>query len=464
MTRETKVGLVVATSFLGLVGVVVAARISTPEATAKKTPPAEGQTAEKKDKAQKSGPIIDQAKNDNTGAQTVVPANHDEVQIKQPPEPPGAGPLIVDNNKPSPAAESPIPPTSPPPELVGPPPPEPEDSFLKVIEKQTQLVQGPPPPAPKDLSGTGPLSLTPTDLSKTVVPSPVTPSPGPEPLAKTEPITPAPGLTNTAEPAVKPAATPGANANTNVPPSNVPASENKLPLITGAPIPAPEVKNPVNTDPKDSQLHGPPPAPIGSNQPVTSPPIPAALAGGQTNNSLPQVKQYDINTYLVQPVDRSFADISQKVYGSEKYGQALVLFNRDHPQATEGIRQEPPQLRPGSPIFYPPRDVLESKYASAIGTPAGPGRTNSSPVTVGVPTPVPAPTPGNPNNVAAPPPGTWAGPGDGKTYRVGNNGEPIYKIAQNVLGDGTRWFEIYRLNPTLNPQFPIPAGTELKLP
>src|SRR5260370_10841956 len=94
--------------------------------------------------------------------------------------------------------------------------------------------------------------------------------------------------------------------------------------------------------------------------------------------------------------------------------------------------QNPPQLRPGSAIFYPPRDVLESKYASAIGTPAGPGRTNSSPVTVGVPTPVPAPTPGNPNNVAAPPPGTWAGPGDGKTYRAGNNREPISKIAQNA--------------------------------
>jgi hypothetical protein len=33
-----------------------------------------------------------------------------------------------------------------------------------------------------------------------------------------------------------------------------------------------------------------------------------------------------------------------------------------------------------------------------------------------------------------------------------------------VLGDPEKWSEIYRLNHSVDPAYPIPAGTVLKLP
>jgi hypothetical protein len=55
--------------------------------------------------------------------------------------------------------------------------------------------------------------------------------------------------------------------------------------------------------------------------------------------------------------------------------------------------------------------------------------------------------------------------GGGRTYRVQSpNGESILDIAERQLGDRGRWNEIYRLNPNYQPQFRIPAGTELQMP
>ena len=42
----------------------------------------------------------------------------------------------------------------------------------------------------------------------------------------------------------------------------------------------------------------------------------------------------------------SFADVSRVLYGSDKYGKALLLFNRNYPLAGDHVRQEPTQLRP----------------------------------------------------------------------------------------------------------------------
>jgi hypothetical protein len=40
------------------------------------------------------------------------------------------------------------------------------------------------------------------------------------------------------------------------------------------------------------------------------------------------------------------------------------------------------------------------------------------------------------------------------------------EIARRTLNDGNRWYDVYRLNPTLNPrpELPIPSGTILRLP
>jgi hypothetical protein len=474
MTRETKVGLVVATSFLGLVGVVVAARMSTPEISGKKRL-ADAQAAETKKKAE-SSPATDNDKKDGKGGdKTVVPATHQTTGK------PGGEPFTVDLNNIS-NPPSVLPPTiEPKPVVVGPPPsPEEHKKVINDLKKEVQLVQvGPPPPGGPPLmpSNDPPKNVAPPngqdkklEVKPDSPPTSIKPD-APGVVKPPEPNNPPATITDPAANATKPPAVPGPLAN-NGPPANGPG-EVKPPANTGPPMPVtpPDSGKPPVAAEGPANRGGPPPNsfpdPIGSKPPVSSPPISVALAAGQgNNNSLPQVKQYDVTAYNIKPEDRSFADISQKVYGSDKYAQALVLFNReDNPQAPEGIRQEPPQLRPGTAINFPPKEILENRYAKYIASPAPAGPTN--PVSVlGSPTPLTAPTPGNPNTVAAPPPGTnvWTEPGGGKSYRVGNNGEHIYEIARSVLGDGGRWAEIYRLNPTVNPQFPIPAGTVLKLP
>ena len=484
MTRETKVGLVVATSFLGLVGVVVAARMSTPEDAGRKARLADAQTAGTKKKAKEPAPTTenngDDKKDGKVTEKAVIPATHET------PGKPGGDPIDLSNlSNPTPPSIETKPAVAPPPTLdpkstVGPlQTTEEQKKVINDLKKEVQLAQGPPPPT-IDPMVKAPSTSTPTSLPN-VSPSngpetkpetkpestpstskpeikpesnPSTTKPeGPGPLAKPDPIAPAPGnIPDPGTSAPKPIASP---------PNSPPATDGKPPATTVTPIPT-EVKPPAVADSKPPSA---PPAPVGAVPSVSSPPI-AVVAAGQTNNTLPQVKQYDINAYSIKPEDRSFADISQKLYGNDKYAQALVLFNRDHPQATEGIRQEPPQLRPGTPIFFPPKEILESKYASTLTSPTPPSPANSSPVSVGPPSPLTAVTPGNPSSVAAPPPGTnvWTEAGGGKNYRVGNNPEHIREIARTVLGDPEKWSEIYRLNHSVDPAYPIPAGTVLKLP
>jgi nucleoid-associated protein YgaU len=68
-------------------------------------------------------------------------------------------------------------------------------------------------------------------------------------------------------------------------------------------------------------------------------------------------------------------------------------------------------------------------------------------------------------SIARPPTATVAHPtATGKTVRIGPDGELLWKLAERVLGDGQRWVDIYRLNPNLNADRPLPAGTEVRLP
>ena len=51
-----------------------------------------------------------------------------------------------------------------------------------------------------------------------------------------------------------------------------------------------------------------------------------------------------------------------------------------------------------------------------------------------------------------------------KHYRVPSQGQSILDIAQTTLGNRSRWPEIYRLNLPMRPEYPIPGGTDLRLP
>jgi hypothetical protein len=217
-----------------------------------------------------------------------------------------------------------------------------------------------------------------------------------------------------------------------------------------------------------------------------------------------QVDSYDEETYLCKQGD-TFAGICAKFYQSEKYSQALLLFNRNHPRATAGVRQDPPSLAPGQPVYIPPLRVLEKRYPAAMSDrgltdqpanpssatpeagsstlppapkeiPGGGGPTNyaipdaknpasaipdiknPAPALPDTKNPAPAlPTPGV-NPVKSPP------PRGEHTYVVPKSGQTFWEISRQTLGNPNRWSEIYRLNDKIDPKYPVPGDTVLRMP
>jgi hypothetical protein len=227
-----------------------------------------------------------------------------------------------------------------------------------------------------------------------------------------------------------------------------------------------------------------------------------------------KVDSYDEETYLCKQGDK-FEDISTKFYQTDKYAQALLLFNRNHPRAAAAVRQDPPMLAVGQPVYIPPLRVLEKLHATAIPDHAPVNQTGSlnstNPDTRSPATPSTnsgaapgGPTgsqttalPDNRNSVATP--GTGAGaesqvgsqyalpldnrnpisPSTGPTtvppsrapaqsqeriYQVPKNGETFWEISRKTLGNPNRWPEIARLNPQIKPQYSVPGDTKLKMP
>jgi hypothetical protein len=197
---------------------------------------------------------------------------------------------------------------------------------------------------------------------------------------------------------------------------------------------------------------------------VVSPPLVAPAPPGAARPAapvVPEVESYDEETYLCRPND-TFRTISLQFYNADKYERALLLFNRNHPRAAEGVRLEPPVLAVGQPVYIPPMRILEKQYAASIPNlaplPAAPAPP-ASPGAAPGPRPAasaPAPT--------LPPLTTWSNPGGEPRYRVGRDGEKFRDIARQTLNNPDRWWDIWRLNPAYNPNSAVPAGTLLRLP
>jgi hypothetical protein len=151
------------------------------------------------------------------------------------------------------------------------------------------------------------------------------------------------------------------------------------------------------------------------------------------------VESFDEETYRCGPND-TFASLSQRYYQSDNYAQALQMFNRDHPRASEDVRKN--RNLAGQAVFIPPREILERQYRSAI-----PRTSSGSTLT--------------PTNVSprseGPKPAT-------RTYVVQGKEETMWEIAKRELGSGERWTEIYYLNPGFKPTLKIPENTRLQLP
>jgi hypothetical protein len=563
MTRETKVGLAVATTFLCLLGVVIASKLRRAE-----PPPdasadgklAEGKHPEGGDKvgkpesarpsSEESEPTPGSPPPPNQPAQT-APGGGSLPQVELPAVVPAGGPLGT------------------PPSIGGPPakPPDPlplvvagdaEQELMKKIElqKQAQFPKGMPagpgspvqdnpnpfggkgvqtvqttvPPAqplPLGKDNAGPTQLPvglppaagnsepkklpvveqpqglPFDpLTSTLqqepkkdetpgkpgsaIPPPIAP---PAPVQLPEPIPAVPpgglGLPKAPEPMpipgkaepvqaplpkdpLAPLGTPeplsGAKAPAAVPVIGQDSKVGPPPLVPGTtgqavpPAMPPAVDKPPTIGTPASELMVAPLAAPGAQSVPTKVPVPAA-ATPAVGGAVPVVKNHTDETYHCKPGDTSFEQLSQKFYGTPKYAKALLEYNRQHVLAKANIMQEPPRLDPNQAVYYPPQNILEIQFGKYLQD-AAPAPVQSPPV-VKISQPMPLAGPSGPIN---PPPPNPATADPTVAYRVPPQGQWVFDIAKQTLGNGMLWPEILRLNPTLRTDQPIPGGTELRLP
>ena len=78
-----------------------------------------------------------------------------------------------------------------------------------------------------------------------------------------------------------------------------------------------------------------------------------------------EVESFDEEIYRCRTGD-SFAKISQRYYQTDRYGQALEAFNRNHPQDGDAIRRQSSGLAIGQRVHIPPIAVLRKRHATLI--------------------------------------------------------------------------------------------------
>lgn len=503
MTRETKVGLIVAGSFLALLGVVIASKMRggadapNNEVASAVTPGDEESGApEKNPKAGSKDlpppkflpegvlPAVGTTRAKD-GDVPPPPAVDGGFKVEVPPLPkPGVGDPVLDVLAKEVAkskkkdGEFPPPPDVPGfPKALDLPPIAKADTPPPVFPEKDKKDLPPPvfPPMIDKKDDLPPIFPPGGDKKDNVVPPPVFPA-----KDKKDDIVPPPVFpgADKKEDLPPPVVFPGAGKveKIDVPP---PMGKKDLPPIP--PIdPGLDKKGPavVVTPPIVDKKDGPPPVPpLGADfKGFEKPPVGIA----PPSKDLPKVVSVDILPYILRPDDRGFEDISRNAYKSEKYAKALLAFNREHPMAAKEVKATPPVLIPGKTVYVPPVEFLTEKYASLIedarpvigasGPDVPPVKIGGLPPPVGATPDVPpigvGKTPGVPVSIGNPmTPGSVPSRADAtKKFVVPATGQFILQIAQQTLGDSRRWPEIYRLNPSVQPSSPIPGGTELRLP
>jgi hypothetical protein len=201
---------------------------------------------------------------------------------------------------------------------------------------------------------------------------------------------------------------------------------------------------------------------LGAPNTVDSRPI--TVAPATIGKGIPaKVESFDYWSYASRQGD-TFAGISQTYYKSDRYGAALREFNQKHPLAARTPQHDPPNA--GQKVIVPDLAYLEEHYSGMVPerAPLKIGRPEAliaSPIKEEV-RPVRtirAVT----DNAVVPVAGAKASAGGG-TYVVRGATERLWFIAKETLGDPNRWPEIYRLNPQVAPEGYVAQGTELRLP
>ena len=197
---------------------------------------------------------------------------------------------------------------------------------------------------------------------------------------------------------------------------------------------------PLVVTPKTPVVDKPIGTPMGE-LPITSPITPKAPGQG-----LPAVTNHAEERIYTQPGE-TFEQLSQRLYGSPKYATALLEYNRKHVLAKANIQQNPPQLQPNQAIYYPHPNILEIQFGGLISQGATAAKAPAAPAVKITPLGGANPPTADPTVAMTLTQPRW-----------------VFDIARQTLGDGQRWVEILRLNPSLQTEQPIPTGTTLRLP
>ena len=479
MTRETKVGLIVAASFLCLVSIVVASKWRRGDAPTGAEEQSAQQVAAVK---QTQGNAAKDAKKDGTAKDDKGPS------LPSFPARPQAGDEKK-SDKPDMLDVSKL-------QLVIPPPSAGPDPVKKELEQaiaRNKPNNEPAPPKNEPLQVPGTLPSFPQFENKDPAPLVITP-PGNVTDIKITPADPGKKPETALEfPAIKPPPgddkKPAPLGALEIPPPVVdvgkpitkPDNNTAIPPLTGNdPIPAfPSIGKPATQEtPKKDDFPGVAIVPQLKEDPKTPPvtlrppnsipriggdelpstPLITPNTQSEKKSLLPVVKDVNNDFYECRPGETSMAIVSLKLYGSDKYADALLAYNRRH---SSGIRNgevflfDRPSLSAGQQVLQPPLGILERDYGGLIRV----GGTGSIPTIPSINTPVKIATPTHPGV------GTSQPVASGRKYEVQNPaGESILDIAERALGDRGQWHRIWRINQQYQPQFRIPVGTKLDLP
>ena len=501
MTRETKVGIVVSCSFLGLLGVVVTSKLRG------ELPPEKAEAAAVPDKAKKAPkrePLKSAPTRKETGTVLVkadtpkaAPVGstdrHDATPPPAAPAPPGS-PTPAAGGEPMvevpPAPEGTLPPTP------GSPAPAPDTPPVKEGVEAAPPASIPPPEVTPAAEGVAALPENPAAASVEDLGPPLgiafalglqatlekqkgiaggdpaaalSPPPAPPAAEKVDESKPGNGDAATAAgkpgegttPVVPSPGPPGDPAPT---PPPAPAAEvGAAPAVIAAPAPVGEDKDkpkPQGTDPAIPAIR-PVKATTGGGEleesPLSPPPekrpaaVPVAVSRTTPSNK-PKVDVFSVEEYAVQPGD-TFATISKAKYQSDKYAEALRLFNANDALLSDAGRDAAVKLQPGQSITIPDLTILEKRYNHVIkGLPPGGAL---------------APATGTSRKTefdVRPVVNLRLAPGAAPTYEVRQEGVTMREVAARTLSNGDRWNEILRLNREYNPERALPVGVVLKLP
>lgn len=189
------------------------------------------------------------------------------------------------------------------------------------------------------------------------------------------------------------------------------------------------------------------------------------LAGGTGIGVLVTKSKIDDTQAALAEVQAELADVqAQQNQSNEKTKTAAAEISR---LKTDLVNSRNDVMRKNAELLRAQTDLAKMK--SLLQQTLGQGATEATTETAVTPT---STTPMTRTTTSTTPAGTGttrtaltstATTGGVREYTI-KEGDSFWKIAANELGNGTRYTEILKLNPTLNKDSILPVGMKIKLP